>query len=93
MSSRLRAHRYYVVICERGELCEQQALCKSFCKRGELATAREQLRGHGIRKTRRKSSESTEENSDSACCVPLRSSARTRTGFLPKKRYIICITP
>ena len=61
MSSRLRAHRYYVVICERGELCEQQASCKSFCKRGELATAREQLRGHGIRKTRRKSSESTEE--------------------------------
>jgi len=39
----------------------QQALRTSFCERGELATAREQLRGHGIRKTRRKSSESTEE--------------------------------
>ena len=61
-SSRLHVlHRYYVVICNRAELCEQQALSTSFCERGELATARKQLRGHRIRKTRRKSSESTEE--------------------------------
>jgi len=33
----------------------------SFCERGELATAREQLQGHGMQKTRRKSSESPEE--------------------------------
>jgi len=45
-SSRLRAHRasediggYYVVICKRGELCEQQALCAQIL-RGNLRKRR-----------------------------------------------------
>ena len=49
-----------VVICKRGELCKQQASHTSFCERGELATACEQLQGHRIQKTRGKRSESME---------------------------------
>jgi len=51
-------------------------------------TAREQLRGHGINiRHEEKVLKARKKSSDSARCVPLRSSAGARTWLLPKKRY------